>query len=240
MTDHPLLMKPDMVRAVLDGSKLQTRRVINPTPSWLDGAWFWKSPNYDNGAGSNYFHTTRIEGVMAPWVKAMRYKVGDRIYLREAWKALATRDFVAPRDMPPTTQILYLADGEERAPDGWKAGKYGRHRQAMHMPRWASRATLFVEDVRIQQIQSITPKDCVDEGLQTESLHYAGLVYQYRDEATGQLIESPNAQKVFRHLWDGINEPRGFGWVNNPWVVAVTFRAEETNIDEIGGDLEAE
>ena len=85
------------------------------------------------------------------------------------------------------------------------------------MPRWASRLTLTVTDVRVQRLQEISEE--------AEGPHQHPC---WPDEYY------VSWQEAFRHLWDSINAKRGFGWDANPWVVALTFTVHQRNIDRLG------
>ena len=80
------------------------------------------------------------------------------------------------------------------------------------MPRWASRLTLEVVDVRVERVQDITPDDALAEGV-SETEWFAG------DEAS--------AVGAFRTLWDSINAARGYGWYANPWTWCISFKRWE-------------
>lgn len=86
------------------------------------------------------------------------------------------------------------------------------------MPRWASRLTLTVTDVRVQRLQEITLGDICTEGL-------ARTIYDFKPATDGF--------RVWQELWDWLNASRGFGWDVNPWVVAMSFAVERRNIDEV-------
>jgi hypothetical protein len=120
--------------------------------------------------------------------------------------------------------VIYAADAD------WSTNKtVGRFRQGMHMPRWASRLTLTVTDVRVERLQAISEADALAEG-----------VVQHRDgyfEVPG--VRHPNkdfgalarvtAREMYAALWDVIN---GSGaWLADPWIVATTFEVALRNID---------
>jgi len=98
----------------------------------------------------------------------------------------------------------------------------GKYRQAMHMPRIASRTTLRVNEVRLQRIQDISPDDCKAEGV------LSALV------GTNKIGPVGSYHWNFRELWNSINEPRGYGWDSNPWVFAYTYDEPILqNVDEL-------
>lgn len=203
MVDRPILFSGPMVRALLDGRKTQTRRVLD---HHVEGM------HVDRVGPTGWQFTG--EGGLPRIPIRLRYGVGDRLYVREAWKTHAAYDDISPAAMGGDEAILYLADGAHQTWGYPAISKIGRHRQAMHMPRWASRLTLIVTDVRVQRLQEISHDDAVAEGV-------------------GIFPHSMSAQKRYRELWDSLNAERGFGWDANPWIVAVTFTVERRNIDAV-------
>jgi len=208
MTDRPILFTGPMVRAILEGRKTQTRRVLKPQPV---GPCSHIEPFRGDGggwiAGNN-----RAEMVKVP------YTPGDRLYVREACAIVGTCD---------PGWVLYRANGYEaechrhgfdRFPDeseiSWKP--------SIHMPRWASRLTLTVTDVRVQRVQEIALEDVYAEGIFTPI-----------DTTKDPLQRAGADRTAFRDLWDSINAKRGFGWADNPWVVALTFQTHHCNIDQM-------
>lgn len=141
MTERPILFSGPMVRALLDGSKTQTRRVINPVQPRDDGMWpAGRDPVPD-----------------CPYGKA-----GDRLWVREAWACTARGDFY--------TKIQYRADGQS-IEHHWKyfdavkrLDKEGKYRPGIHMHRWASRISLLITDVRVQRLHDISEEDARAEG----------------------------------------------------------------------------
>lgn len=195
MADKPILFSGPMVRALLAGTKTQTRRTLNPQPELADGSWRvrWGSVNRVWQDGLN-------PAITPNW---LRIAVGDRLYVREHWRTGGANDHLAPRDLPPewAHPIEYLADGTDI--------RNGRFRQGMHMPRWASRLTLTVSDVRVERLQDCTEADAIAEGV-SASDHWP-------------------ATMAYRDLWDRINGPGA--WDTNPWVAAYSFTVRQGNID---------
>lgn len=187
MADKPILFSAPMVRALLSGTKTQTRRAV--------------TPHIDIGRGD------KIEGTFN-----LRIAVGDRLYVREAWRATRHIDDKSPRDMVKTEAVQFIADGTvERAFPQFEAGK---HRQAMHMPKWASRLTLTVTDVRVQRLQDINRGDAMEEGC-----------------PFANMAKGPNPRDWYAVLWDSINGPGA--WDANPWVAAHSFTVQHGNIDQV-------
>ncbi|WP_378952244.1 hypothetical protein [Mesorhizobium sp. ANAO-SY3R2] len=239
MTDHPTPFMADMVRALLEGRKTQTRRIIKDAPNNLqgcfrrpDGRWIWTTdhrPNNGPGVGVGIGEPFRV-----------RHSIGDRLYVREAWRTHTHLDRFKPSVLPTDTPVFYEADigGDRRAATG-------KFRQGMHMPRWASRLTLTVTDVRVQRIQEIAEADAMAEGI--ERVHYTGNLPEYLGmhgwRAYDRLPDggehphnaAPYALPTtsFRSLWDSLNAERGYGWDANPWVTATSFTIQRGNIDEV-------
>lgn len=223
MTDRPILFSAPMVRALLAGTKTQTRRLIKPQPAMTaSGRWKWegKTP----GAEASCFFGDDEFMSRALLDEAVRYAVGDRLWVREAWWAEARYDDRPPRDIPTTAPIYYQTEPEP--------GCAGRYRHGRFMVRWMSRLTLTVTDVRVQRLQDISNEDCIAEGI---PMHFDENVprvgHAIDDFARNHgLISHYGAE--YRRLWDSINAGRA-PWDSNPWVCAITFKTALGNIDAI-------
>ena len=158
MKEHPILFSGPMVRAILEGRKTMTRRTrgleqINSRPN----AFSYQGQNPDG----NYLFcdqdaiTAGHDPQTCLTIVPARYYPGDRLWVREAWKAHTTFDHLPPRDIPHS-HVWYMAD------DGYKAES--RYRQGMFMPRWASRITLEITAVRVEKLQDISADDARAEG----------------------------------------------------------------------------
>lgn len=205
MADRPILFSGPMVRALLAGTKTQTRRTL-------------KSP----------YGT--LELTREGW-KPVHTKVfpGDRLWVREAWRCngwatdLATIFYAASEGDGYTAMCEQypVADKKPlRITAGW--------RPSIHMPRWASRLTLTVTDVRVERLQDISEEDadaeCFGGNYPTEVLPevFTGSSYDYAHLTMAE---------CYGLLWDHINGPGS--WNSNPWVVAYSFSVERQNIDLI-------
>lgn len=228
MSDKPILFSAPMVRALIDGSKTQTRRMINPQPKLHrhhepvriekrgDRGWVWM------------VHTDRPSYQFATGDWKAPYAIGDRLYVREAWHAARSLDSTRPRDIPRDADIEHAATARSYAEIGLK----GKLRPGMFLPRWASRITLIVTDVRVHRLNDILEDDAEAEGITTlpSGRYYCGL----DDDG---VVTCKSAITAFGWLWNSINGERpGCHWQDNPWVAAYTFRPIYRNIDQIGGD----
>jgi hypothetical protein len=257
-----------MVRSLLAGTKTQTRRVMTVGNAAFGGAPrdFWAHGNFaaayvDGRAESGQYLHVPCHVEVGPacdcprcldmgWpgtVKRLwpRIEVGDRLYVREAWRTFVSLDKIAPRDIwAPNLErgagIYYetggnlsitkgLAGREWIIGDDEMSGGAGKFRQAMHMPRWASRLTLTVTEVRVQRVQEISEAGARAEGATLyepkNHLSHGGWSHDQ-----WHVSETPRAS--YESIWDSLNADRGFGWSINPWVVAVSFTVERRNIDE--------
>lgn len=214
-----------MVRAIIEDRKLQTRRIIKLQPA---GNGFYFDGLYAAPGGPTQFRLRRDDPKFLLTQK-MPYLIGDRLWVRET----TTRS---------GGMLQYVADGITSR-HVWPDGKQDP-RPSIHMPRWASRLTLTVVEVRIERVQDIREADALSEGILHQNVivgaDCAGGVHREitedryfngteDDDFEGQVC----AGDAFMFLWDGLNAKRGYGWDLNPWVVAVTFCCQPVNIDKL-------
>ncbi len=238
MIERPILFNSAMVRALLDGSKTQTRRVLK-LPPWIRDrglhpkTWEWMGNRYTKGSGQYPGGNPRFTGDQPPGLMITcndgtcqrmpcPYGVpGDRLWCRETWRA----DYSSANPKMPDlceAQITYAADGathyhgvsrdwiERWAP---KAG----YQPSIFMSRWASRITLEVTDVRVERVAAISAADARAEGPPMDGPAMIN----------GELghVNFFDARRAFACLWDSINGKRvGCSWEANPWVWVVGFK----------------
>ena len=192
----PILFNTEMVRAILDGRKTVTRRVIR-----------WDK--VDNALSC----PARRKNIEIPDDKIIErlcgapYCMADILYVRETWTILPG----TPGDnFRPSGVYYYKADGDMR-PDRFRDN--GWH-PSIHMPKEAARIFLRVQDVHdvhVERVQEITGAECVREGIPQESLKEVGEAF-----TLGQ----------FADLWDSTVKPSDralYGWDANPWVWVIDF-----------------
>jgi hypothetical protein len=205
MKERPILFNGEMVRAILDGRKTQTRRPMKPQP-------------VDVGGGPiDHYGPDALDAIAR---QCPHGKVKDQLWVRETWaKSKGLLD----------TTIFYRAtdkDIKQRALD--YSERENRWRPSIYMPRWASRIQLEITNVRVERLQDISEEDAAEEGLQIfnedGNLYYSGWGVEPRnwfDEPWKWHCDNP--RQAFYELWDGINFKRGFGVATNPWLWVIEF-----------------
>jgi len=229
MSTAPILFSAPMVRA-LDGRKTQTRRIVKQQPpnGWDRHCWY---------AAPVYGWTSEPEPT-ATWHKVRcPYGVpGDLLYVKEAWTFVNVQrrgdqsEFVVAYNADgadlPNRPSIFVHDPDSRWYDAALGWFDRRKRTSIHMPRWASRLTLRITDVRVQQLHEISEEDAIAEGL-----------YVNRDGCYDWDVErvkecgwvSPIG--AYRDLWESINGPGS--WAANPWVWRIAFDVIKRNVDDV-------
>ncbi len=226
MADKPITFSAPMVNALLAGRKTQTRRLVPKL--FQDEESLTTCVN--SKTGKLCYAGTNPQGVDWIWDVSpyLRYAPGDRLYVREHWRTADAYDDLSPSQMGGEEPVIYLAD-DTLETWGWRNDFVpGRFRQAMHMPRWASRLTLTVTDVRVQRLQEISAADSIAEGVQCGTCEFMNT-----SACNGRGCFASIA--AFQALWDSLH---GTGaWEANPWVAAYSFAVQHGNIDT-QGDLQ--
>ncbi|RVH87165.1 hypothetical protein CN204_06140 [Sinorhizobium meliloti] len=208
MADRPILFSAPMVRALLAGRKTQTRRLCKDQPP-SGVAIIRKTIRPFGGEPYHAFERRTKFGNFGGEVP-VKISRGDRLWVRETWQGLSFGDYQPTKSS--LCEVRYAATDPCADLDGEARGYPWR--PSIFMPRWASRLTVIVTDVRVERLQDISIADALAEG-------WPGAVEANKMPAT----------KWYRHLWDEIN---GAGaWEANPWVAAYTFTVIKQNIDQI-------
>lgn len=277
MADYPMIFSAPMVQALLDGRKTQTRRILGPGNTLFDGGpwtalhkaqtWDWDGAWVDDGPSPAGNPGPYLK---LPWMAGddewfggtvhriyPRVQPGDRLWVKEACATWGSGLGPEPVSYP----VVYADDPDWEAiraeaavrKDEWKV------RSPIHMPRWASRLTLPVSEVRVQRVQDISEVDAVaegifhrpsdfysqgvwthggDEGWQTPEAAYRTLWNSLR--AKPKPVKGPDG-KVSHYVsypWEQVRETRTFRnlpWIvtGTPWVAAYTFTVQRGNIDQV-------
>lgn len=205
--ERPILFSAPMVRAILDGRKTQTRRVVKPRRCG--------EVVYQTSDGIAYsLHPDEVGevepvGDRRPLVYA---EVGDRLWVRETWRSdHALSECTGPND------VRYAASVEDAE---WAINTW---RPSIFMPRWASRILLEVTAARVEHLQALERDDAIAEGIpQTAGeAHELGLFDMAKEP--GHLWDNRTSVENFRNLWEAINGKRA-PWATNPLVHVVTFK----------------
>lgn len=223
MSERPILFSAPMIRAILAGTKSQTRRVAPISDLSINQfgvdllTWSVRFSKPVRGvvashSGGNF---SRLDARRIIAAQFCPYgQPGDRLWVREAF-AIVPR--TAYRCSEGVQQILRPDDDHDAAiyREGWVRSNGGfRWRPSIHMPRWASRITLEITEVRVERLGEISEGDAYDEGAQA-----------WAAETVRDGNKYPNVVSAFRALWESIN---GAGsWDANPYVWVVSFRRVE-------------
>ncbi|HHM6395378.1 TPA: hypothetical protein ACRNQ2_004112 [Pseudomonas aeruginosa] len=203
MKERPILFTGPMVRAILEGRKTVTRRVVKPQPDFLGSMVDPNTP----------FKT--LDAGLHARITCPHGQPGDRLWVREAWAADAQVDAIAPRDLSQGEPIWYPADFSVRQ-TGCSMISKGRGRPSIHMPRWASRVLLEITAVRVERLQDISEEQALAEGVHGEPCDHA------RQACSDIGCWGDTAKGAFGFLWEQLN---GAGaWQANPWVWVVEFK----------------
>jgi hypothetical protein len=215
VNERPILFSGEMVRAILEDRKTQTRRVIKPQPvQHADGEWHVETKPTKSG----YSHERAMRNILD--IYCPHGKPGDRLWVRETW---CCEELESGLD-----GVRYQADGKfieientVIASDAWLEAYFpapGKWRPSIFMPRWASRITLEIVKIRVERVQEITTPDCYAEGCP-------------------DVIENQVPIGWYRELWNRINLQRGYSWESNPWVWVIEFKRVDNMICSRGYNM---
>lgn len=220
MRERPILFSAPMVRALLDGTKTQTRRALRPQPPQdapMTHVGKYAPALVDRHGemypGPDVFGVEFDDGSDGRWCLMCPYGApGDRLWVRETL-----------RNTPTPKGWSYDADGEPvvlRRGDRAAAVSWAHHKVrdvcvSIHMPRWASRITLEITEVRVQRLHEISEEDAIAEGCER-------IDTDIRGGAVTQEFDHDNPIMTYRRLWNSRNSVDV--WNTDPWVWVATFR----------------
>ena len=237
MADRPIIFSAPMVRALLAGRKTQAQRICKadvPTMPALNNV-VHRPPKHERpyldsycGAQKSAANPRGMSEIWCWWTRDDRcgpqFKIpfvpGDRLWVRESWQLHSLATDVCTVAYAASINASWT-EAHEQFPDHYAQGRSPKPFQAgwrpsIHMPRWASRLTLEVTDVRVQRLQDISRDDVLAEGIV---------------ERQGLPIADVHAgwHEPFADLWCSLHGADA--WSANPWVAALTFTVTHTNID---------
>ena len=223
MKERGMIFNGEMVRALLDGRKTQTRRPV-------------KFPVHDKNLGCE-LAGNELAGELSAgnYLNSAFGKPGDRIWVREAYRFPASLDDVSPTGVgemavatgyrKPWAPTFYEFTGTFS--DGWKGfetppkvSDAGKLHPSIHMPRWASRILLEITDVRVERLNAISEEDARAEGIIDGGCLNCG-----EPEPCGCANPEPDATDAFAYLWQSIYGQES--WNANPWVWVISFKRVE-------------
>lgn len=227
MKERPILFSDQMVRAILEGRKTQTRRIVKQVPHWQhcgkDIMEWGLSDCYTEEDGTHWLDIqTDVDDNSHNEIKCPFGQPGDRLWVRESFRFSSAHDHLPPSVVPVGDKVEYFADTT--------AHHYldGKCRSSIHMPRWASRITLEITGIRVERLQEMRRDDAFSEGVEHVNPYNVtnGLppgmpaCFKNYQKDNGWFAADPVAS--FRSLWESINGPGS--WDANPLVWVIEFR----------------
>lgn len=205
----PILFNMEMVRAILDGRKTQTRRLrglkdINKNPD------DWRHVDVIETEEEVLYEFNRTKDYNTEQINCPYGNPGDKLWVRETWTKVRLQHNSCK------DSIIFRADNciYGGNPIKWKPSIY--------MPRKHARIFLEITNIRVERVQDITEKDAVDEGISL--VHNAYGRDRYGVWGKNGYWSNESAKTIFQYLWNSINEKRGYGWEVNPWVWVIEFK----------------
>lgn len=236
MKERPILFSAPMVRAILDGRKTVTRRVVKPQPDPYTTEC--ESVTFTKPGKGIWLPTTtgrNTHSLSGPAFTCPYGQPGDQLWVRESFRFLRSDELLSVPRLGIRTERGCL----------WRASApndLGPWKPSIHMPRWASRISLEITEVRVQRLQDITEDDAIREGATwrdfgRECGHRGGVwrdvgdcKESFHSQRNGWTMEPPaasakdclySARMAFANLINKINGPET--WESNPWVWCVSF-----------------
>lgn len=206
--ERPILFSGPMVRAIRERRKTQTRRVMKPQPTY-DGLPVMRISPLLAGrdchkTGEFMKHHPQYDRVVQSGLWCPYGVPGDRLWVRETLGTLADESWIYSADCLP----VMVDPDNETAMLVWCHHKEQNYCPSIYMPRWASRITLEITEVRAERLRDISEEDAITEGVTVES--------------------DWTACMNFAKLWSSIHKADGpNGWAANPWVWAISFQSLE-------------
>lgn len=222
MKEHPIIFSGPMVRTILreEYPKTQTRRIIMPQPEYKEnsslpgryGTFTKDGWNLDHPIGKQSFLEHCPYG-----------QVNDRLWVRETfWHHKECRPPFEHTGSNGCCRYEATEADHAKEPGRWLTEWYVRM-PSIFMPRWASRLTLEIVDIRIERLQEITEEAARAEGISDPHEICPRSLFQVPGDSKPRFT---TASTAFEDFWDSINAKRGFGWDKNPWVWVIEFKRQ--------------
>lgn len=226
--ERPILFSGPMVRAILDGTKTQTRRVVKPQPDFDTARKALGGDTSDAvvainttmpwGLGCVGLRQGAAFGYTQPNIRCPYGIPGDRLWVRETWAHCTNRDYADTGEQ----YTVSIAGPHEHSFVAYRADDDGEPddcitwRPSIHMPRVASRLTLEITDVRVERLQEISHGDALAEGVRAWEA-------SLEEPDSPSVVNMHDPRDAFAQLWQSINAKRA-PWESNPWVWVVSFK----------------
>jgi hypothetical protein len=202
--EKPILFSGPMIRAILEGRKTQTRRVVKPQPDYL-----WNEEPCTQASG----YCKGPAGFKSAWDA-----IHNRLWVRESFWYQEWLGLPSSEPQP----IHYTADGNTECLEDYK------QKPSIFMPRWASRITLEITNVRVERLQDISEADAIAEGVYTNEQAIEKLGLPSDAKLSGTCVDK------YRIVWESINGKK-YSWASNPWVWVISFKRLEPVLAESEG-----
>ena len=233
--ERPIIFSGEMVKAILDGKKTMTRRVvISGFINNYKHAHIIRQSTDKKREGKAYFYDTPVGSMVlsSQLVNNPYGKVGDRLWVREAWQEIGPDCLLTYKATYPSDLYAKRPELENVPPlEGLKERGY-LWKSPMFMPRWASRILLEITDIRVERLQDISEADALKEGIRNYNFEtedspdtYVGYTHLQKDDGKSTLYKTPAI--AFERIWDTLNAKKGYPWSSNPWVWVVEFKVIE-------------
>ncbi|MEX2964243.1 hypothetical protein [Microbulbifer sp. TYP-18] len=212
--ERPILFNGPMVRAILEGRKTQTRRIIKPQP--FNGA---SGESAIKQIGGLRDEQTLSQVMTSAWQAGFVDTTcpcgeeGDRLWVRETFRLSTHNDCPHYEPCNCRSGVPFYRSDAEIGEEKWKP--------SIHMPRWASRITLEITNIRVERLREMSQEDAYCEGVTRELRNSFG----YACDESEEIFNTRQSKETFSFLWESIY---GDGsWDANPWVWVIEFKRVE-------------
>jgi hypothetical protein len=216
MKEHPILFSGDMVKAILEGRKTQTRRIIKPQPELKT------YPHLDNVYSEELQKFITRPNINLIWKGVQTHidefnqrcpygKVGDQLWVRETWAKVYCEE-----ENEDETFVYRATDPGLTTGDEDEEGNIFKWRPSIFMPRYASRIQFEIVNIAVDRLNNISEEDARAEGIEMNNKPYAGWFWMEN------IYSTDYAPLAYEKLWDKINGKDS--WLKNPWVWVIEFK----------------
>ena len=213
----PIIFSSNMVRAILDGRKTMTRRIIKPQPLPDASIGTYSFLGFINIRDENLVLGEELGGIDCTYAnyRSSPYQAGDILWVREQWRVIDYEHI----DGEWSASVQFRADMKRGIRLRWMEGDANTYertgwRPSIHLPQKAARLFLRVVTVRAERLQDITEADAIQEG-------FGGIPFENPRPDACPWVVAPTLS--FGIAWNKLNSKRGYGWDINPFVWVIEF-----------------